>query len=318
MATSMPANFESPDSGPTNTPTNAAVSDQLIEIADLLETQQANPFRIRAYRVAAETLRQLDRPVQEILDAAGVEGLIRLPGIGKSISTAIAQFCDTGQMGMLDRLRGEVLAERVFTTVPGIGPELASRIHDQLGIETMAELETAAFDGSLAKVPGMGHKRILAVQQSCASRSRLPPAKPSPRQDEQEPTVEVAEILAVDHDYRRLADADRLIRISPKRFNPQGKAWLPIFHTQHGGRHYTALFSNTAKAHEFGKTKDWVVIYRDDHDGNGQWTVITSQFGRLKGKRIVRGREQDCAAYYAEQPTVDQRVQTDNHSCTPN
>ena len=58
------------------------------------------------------------------------------------------------------------------------------------------------------------------------------------------------------------------------------------------------LLSNTAHAHEMKKTKDWVVIYYDGHEGERQCTVITSQRGSLEGKRIVRGREEECAAYY--------------------
>ena len=66
-------------------------------------------------------------------------------------------------------------------------------------------------------------------------------------------------------------------------------------------RHYTAMFSNTARAHELDTTHDWVVIYRDDDGNHGQWTVITSHFGKLRGKRIVRGRESECASHYAGQ-----------------
>jgi putative hydrolase len=108
----------------------------------------------------------------------------------------------------------------------------------------------------------------------------------------------IAELLDVDEEYRRLADLDRLPRIAPRRFNPEGKAWLPILHTRRDARHYTALYSNTARAHELGTTHDWVVIYRDDAGDHGQWTVITAGLGKLKGKRVVRGRESECAAHY--------------------
>jgi putative hydrolase len=76
---------------------------------------------------------------------------------------------------------------------------------------------------------------------------------------------------------------------------------LPILHTDRGHRHYTALYSNTEHAHAMGTTHDWVVIYLEDHNNRGQqgrWTVITSQFGNLKGRRIVRGRENECADFY--------------------
>src|SRR6516162_10470250 len=65
-----------------------------------------------------------------------------------------------------------------------------------------------------------------------------------------------------------------------------------------GPRHYTALFSNAARAHGLNKTRDWVVLYYDGPSGERQCTVITSEFGQLQGKRIVRGREQECREHY--------------------
>lgn len=67
----------------------------------------------------------------------------------------------------------------------------------------------------------------------------------------------------------------------------------------------TALFSNTARAHELGTTHDWVVIYRDDHEGHRRWTVITARFGSLRDRRIVRGREAECATHYTQHPNRD-------------
>ncbi len=65
--------------------------------------------------------------------------------------------------------------------------------------------------------------------------------------------------------------------------------------------HFTALFSNTARAHELGRTSDWVVVYHyDDHHREGQSTVVTETQGPLLGRRVVRGREPECRALYAE------------------
>ena len=108
----------------------------------------------------------------------------------------------------------------------------------------------------------------------------------------------MAELLAIDAEYRDKAKAGRLPRIAPRRFNPTRAAWLPILHTERGERHYTALYSNTVRAHELGTTHDWVVIYRDDGNGDGQWTIVTARYGPLKTKRIVRGRESECQEYY--------------------
>jgi hypothetical protein len=284
---------------PSSPPCNLTVANALEQVADLLETQQANRFRVAAYRNAAGTIRSLSQDVSEILQQEGRAGLTRLPGIGDALAGAIEQLCTNGRLPLLERLRGEHVAESLFATIPGIGPELAERIHHQLGIETLAELEAAAWDGSLERVPGIGRKRVQAVREVIAGRSRYRPTmsapSPSPAAPADQPPVE--ELLGVDAEYRRKAAADRLVRIAPRRFNPTGTAWLPILHTTRGDRHYTALYSNTARAHELGTTHDWVVIYRDDAT-DGRWTVITSQFSDLKGRRIVRGREEECRELY--------------------
>ena len=102
----------------------------------------------------------------------------------------------------------------------------------------------------------------------------------------------------MDAEYRRRAESDDLKKIAPRRFNPEGKAWLPILHTEHGDWSFTALFSNTAKAHELDKTHDWVVIYYDREGTEDQCTVITMHGGPLDGKRVVRGREEETRQYY--------------------
>jgi hypothetical protein len=185
---------------------------------------------------------------------------------------------------------------------------MAKRIHEQLGIESLAELEVAANDGRLTTVPGIGKKRLRGVRESLAGRFRrrpLPSGPPHtpPASVPPDDTPTVAELLEIDRQYRHMAELDRLPRIAPRRFNPTGQAWLPIMHTQRGERHYTALFSNTARAHELGTTHDWVVIYRDDHDGHGQWTAITASYGALSGQRIIRGREDECRRYYEQEET---------------
>src|SRR5512136_1600136 len=89
--------------------------------------------------------------------------------------------------------------------------------------------------------------------------------------------------------------------MTPKRFNPSGEAWLRVLHVARGDWRLTALFSNTRLAHELGKTKDWVVIYFHlDAEPESQGTIVTEMRGSLTGRRVVRGREGECAAYYAE------------------
>lgn len=140
-------------------------------------------------------------------------------------------------------------------TVPGIGLEFATRIHEQLGVENLAELEASAYDGRLASVPGMGSKRIQAVQEVLRGRFRRPRPEPAgqPRPEPAGPThpaltePRVEEILSVDREYRRKAAEGQLRLIAPRRLNPTGKAWLPVMHTHRADRQYTALYSNTAR-----------------------------------------------------------------------
>jgi putative hydrolase len=274
---------------------NAQVATRLDEVADLLAEQGAGFFRVQAYRRGAETVRHLPRPVSEILEREGVDGLRRLPGIGGRLAIAIRDILRFGRLPMLDRLRGESDPIELLQTVPGIGPVHAGRLHHELGVDSLEDLEAAAHDGRLADVAGLGQKRVTGIKDSLATRlGRLRP--PAPSGADQAP---VSELLDVDREYRESAAAEKLHKIAPRRFNPSGEAWLPILHTQRGDRPYTALFSNTARAHKLGKTGDWVILYYDGGHGERQATVITSQFGALKGLRIVRGREQECAQHYS-------------------
>jgi putative hydrolase len=299
MAMAMP---ESQLSGPGIPVTNIEVARQLDEVADLLDAQKANPFRVRAYRTGAQRLRKLERPIDALLKEEGPEGLRRLPGIGTGLADAIGQLVSTGRLALLEQLRGQAAPERLLATVAGLGPELASRVHEQLGIETLEGLEVAAYDGRLAQVPGIGPKRVRGIKDALASRLRRRPfrstiaAVPPAGAGE---SASVTEILDVDREYREQAEAGCLPRIAPKRFNPRGEAWLSVLHTQRADRHYTALYSNTARAHELDTIKDWVVIYRDDQDGDGQWTVVTARSGPLAGRRVVRGREAECLELYS-------------------
>jgi len=175
--------------------------------------------------------------------------------------------------------------------VPGIGPTIARAIHDELHVDTLEALEIAAHDGRMEQVPGIGPRRAAAIRASLASmlvrRRRRGP------NDHEEPSV--GELLAVDDLYRERARAGSLQLIAPRRFNPTGEAWLPIFHTERDGWTFTTLYSNTVRAHDLGKTHDWVVIYFSKPGAREhQRTVVTETHGPLEGRRVVRGREAEC------------------------
>ncbi len=280
--------------------TNAEIAGRLSRIGQLLEAQGADGFRVRAYHAAAETVRELEGPIAGVLAAEGREGLEALPAIGRSISALIEEYLRTGRIGLLERLEGHVSPEDVLVRVPGIGRVLAERIHERLGIETLEELELAAHDGRLRRLPGFGPRRLAGIRASLAellgrrSVRRRPDRRPPPPVG----APLIAALLAVDEEYRERAEAGSLRTIAPKRFNPAGRAWLPIYHTHRAGWSYTALYSNTALAHRLGRSRDWVVIYYERDGDEGQCTIVTEYRGELEGLRVVRGRERECRSYY--------------------
>lgn len=278
-------------------PSNALLADKLREMADILEVQHEDGYRVSAYRRAARTLVELEKPIDEIVRHEGLKGVVALPGIGRGIGTAIVEIVTTGRWNQLDRLSGALEPEKLFQTIPGIGPRLAVHIHNELNADTLEQLEQAAHDGRLEKIPGVGVRRALAIKGALADRLGhrhflRPPQSSGPP---------VALLLDVDREYRTKAAQDTLRKIAPKRFNPSGEAWLPVLHASRNAWHFTVLFSNTLRAHELQKTKDWVVVYfHTDSEPEAQCTIVTETRGPLEGKRVVRGREGDCIAHYAE------------------
>lgn len=273
---------------------NEVIADKFEFVADILENRDANPYRVNAYRNAARTLRELDESVTDIYKEHGMPGLLELRGIGRSLARAIAEYVDTGKMSVLGQIGSRAHPVALIESLPGIGPELAQRIYDHLAIETLEELEIAARDGDLADVPGFGRKRLRGVIDALGGRLA------SRGRQRGEPRIRppVEEILGVDREYREKAGRGVLSTIAPRRFNPNNESWLPILQTRRGNTFYTVLFSNTARAHELGKTCDWVVIYFETPEGNGQNTVVTQSAGRMAGQRVIRGRENECQNYY--------------------
>ena len=278
---------------------NRLAADRLREAADLLAQQDDNPFRIAAYRRAADSVARLDTDLHELLEAGGIEAMQAIPGVGRRIAGGLAELARTGRWTYLERLRGSAEPRDIFRTIPGVGPALAERLHETLHVETLEQLEAALHEKDVS-VPGIGPRRRAMLRAALGQMlARIRPVRTGPTD---EPTVDV--LLDVDREYREKAKAKRLKTIAPKRFNPKGEAWLPILHTGRGKWHFTALFSNTARAHELRKVKDWVVLYfHSDNGGEAQRTVVTETRGPLAGERVVRGRERECDAVYERGPS---------------
>ncbi len=274
---------------------NQAVAERLREAASLLARQGDNPYRVAAYERAAAAVAALDTDLRELFDAGGFEALEEVPGVGQRIAGALAEIIRTGRWTYLERLRGSAEPHDVFCTIPGVGPTLAKRLHETLHVETLEQLEAALHDRNAKPVVGIGRRRLAALRAALSQAlARVRPVRTGPAD---EPPVDL--LLDVDREYRAKAKANELRKIAPKRFNPKGEAWLPVLHTSRGRWHFTALFSNTARAHELGKVHDWVVIYfHSDSGGEAQRTVVTETRGPLADQRVVRGKERDCLSAY--------------------
>jgi DNA polymerase (family X) len=139
---------------PTTLPRNGELADQLDLLADLSEILDEESFKVIAYRRAAGRIRESPLPVAELaLDGKAKE----LPGIGKTIETKVVEVVDDGEMHALTKRRGLVPAGVVdFLRLPGVGPKTAARIWMQLGITSLDGLKTAAEEGRLRELSGMG------------------------------------------------------------------------------------------------------------------------------------------------------------------
>lgn len=278
---------------------NAQIAERLRTYADLLENQEDDRFRIRAYRAAADQVARMDKSLRDIHRDGGNKALVALPAIGRGIAAAIVEILTTGRWVQLERLRGEATPEQIFQTVPGVGPVLADRFATLLDAQDLEELEAMLADPKM-KVPGLGPRRRRAILAALSG--RLEPIRRG-RSRREDPASEppVSLLLEADALYRKKDSAGELRQIAPRRFNPEGVAWLPVLHLRRGDWHLTLLYSNTGRAHELNKTRDWVIIFFHHGDApEAQRTIVTQRHGPLAGRRVVRGREDECAQYYEE------------------
>ncbi|MFY0312062.1 DNA-binding protein [Leisingera sp. D0M16] len=279
---------------------NRRIADQLRLYSGLLESQGGDGFRVRAYRNAAAAIGELRQPLRTLYLEGGTAALTGLPAIGRGIAAAIAEILTTGQWQQLDRLQGETGPEKLFQTVPGIGPALAGRFTEQFDAQTLEDLEIALRDPRM-KVSGLGPRRRSAILAALSGRLEAIRRIRTPRRNGHIPPVQL--LLVADAIYRKRAAAGKLRKIAPRRLNPEGEAWLPVLHLTRGGWHLTLLFSNSARAHALGRTADWVLLFcHYEDEPEMQFTVVTQRQGSLEGRRVVRGRESECARYWACQP----------------
>lgn len=273
---------------------NTAIAEKLIEAAGLLDQQGADKAPVKYYARVAEAVADHPRDVASMR----FDALVAL--LGESAAAAVAEMAHGGAWPLLDRLRGDADPPALFRTVPGMTAQAALRIYDALHVDSLTALETAAWDGRLRHVRGLGPKRVDALRTSLQTRLHRVRgrARPAAGAALTEPTVEA--ILAVDARYRADAETDRLPRLAPRRLNAEGRAWLPILHMRRGDWRFTALYANSPQARGEGRAGDWVsILFYDGEQREGQRAVFTAASGDLTGRRVVHGREAGCRGFYA-------------------
>ncbi|HZZ91473.1 MAG TPA: helix-hairpin-helix domain-containing protein [Usitatibacter sp.] len=142
--------------------TNRRIAERLAEAARLLQAQGASRYRVKAYRNAARGVASHPRPLPLVFAQGGVRGLDGIPGVGLGIAAGIEQMLRTGRWSLLQHLRASSRPAVVLQAVPGMGPALARRVHEELRISTLEGLHEAARDGRLDAFPGVGPRRASA------------------------------------------------------------------------------------------------------------------------------------------------------------
>lgn len=155
---------------------NADIAAIFTEIADLLEIEGANPFRIRAYRNAARIVGEWSRELRTLVERG--EDLTRLPGIGADLAAKIREIVDTGKCRALEKLRQELPpAITELLHIPGLGPKRVRTLWHELDVQTLEQLARAARDGRIRALPGFGAKTeaniLQAVEQHLSQSKRL-------------------------------------------------------------------------------------------------------------------------------------------------
>ncbi len=133
------------------------------EIADLLEIQDANPFRVRAYRTAARTIRDFPEPLADAV-RAGTRDLTELPGIGTDLADKIRTIVTTGALPLHEQLARKVPPGLLdLLRIPGLGPKRVKLLHTKLKVKSAADLASALAAGRVHKLKGFGPKMVEKI-----------------------------------------------------------------------------------------------------------------------------------------------------------
>lgn len=153
--------------------TNTEVAMRLSALADLLEIEGENPFRIHAYRHAAQLIKHLEEPVVDRINTG--KPLTDLPGIGKALDAKIREIAATGHLNALEREEAHIPPTlRELLTIPGIGPRRVHVLFEQLIIRSRADLAAALESGRLRAIHGFGQKLEESIRDYLQSNPPSP------------------------------------------------------------------------------------------------------------------------------------------------
>jgi DNA polymerase (family X) len=149
---------------------NADIAAVFDEIADLLEIQGENPFRVRAYRNAARTVGEFPHDLKSLFDAG--QELPKLPGIGPDLTAKIHEITASGSCGVLQRLHGSLPAAITgLLKIPGLGPKRVRALHEALKVDTLEQLKRVASAGAIRGLTGFGEKTEQHILEALEARS---------------------------------------------------------------------------------------------------------------------------------------------------
>ena len=152
---------------------NSDIADVFDRIADYLEIEGENPFKIRAYRNASRTVRGLGPELKDMV--AGGENLTELPSIGKELAAKIVEMLDTGTVQALEKLKEKVPAGVIeMLRIPGLGPKRVAALYHGLKVESLEALKAAAEAGRIRAMPGFGEKTEQHIREAIAALVQRP------------------------------------------------------------------------------------------------------------------------------------------------
>ena len=146
---------------------NQAIARRFFRLAALMEVRGDDPFRLRSYRNAAESIEVWPTPLKEIVDKEGVTGLQEIPGVGKAIAGKVVDLLTKGSFDAWDRLTAET-PETVLDLleIPGIGPKTVALLHQRFKISSLEDLKAFVSSGGLDMVDGIGPKTAQRIKET--------------------------------------------------------------------------------------------------------------------------------------------------------